>query len=178
MPLADATKLAKSKFNLPPPTSKRPSKSIGLLGRLFSSRKVGSDGKIQFKDYGDWGTYDGELNESGDRHGQGKMTYDSGNYYEGGFVNNKFHGEKGIYHWQDGDEYSGSWKDGERHGVGLFKNANGSVEYSMYEAGEGKGEGVKLSSDRKTAHKLVDGEQTTEMPIAEAEALIKEKFTV
>ena len=51
----------------------------------------------RFTDFGDEGTYTGDLR--GDkRHGAGKMVYDSGNIYEGGFVNDLFEG-KGVYTW-------------------------------------------------------------------------------
>lgn len=53
----------------------------------------------RFTDYGDPGSYTGDLDANGKRHGKGKMVYDSGNTYEGGFVNNKFEGDAGIYTW-------------------------------------------------------------------------------
>ena len=167
MPLGDATKLAKSKFGLPAPSSKR---QLGIISRVFSRKKVDADGKPLFKDYGDWGSYEGDLKD-GDRHGNGKMVYDSGNYYEGGFLNNKFHGKSGTYQWADGDKYVGSWKDGERHGFGAFTNADGSVEYSMYESGQAQGDGVSVGSDAQTAYKMVDGEQTVEITLKEADSI-------
>jgi len=75
------------------------SNNVGFIGRLFSSRKVGPDGKPLFKDYGDWGSYEGDVDENGKRQGHGKMKYNSGNRYSGGFKDNKFHGDKGVYHW-------------------------------------------------------------------------------
>jgi hypothetical protein len=47
----------------------------------------------------------------------------------------------------------------------------------MFESDKAVGNGVRLSADRKLAHALVDGEQTTEMPIEEANAIVKEKFS-
>ena len=78
-----AEKFAREEFDLPVPevteaivanapavtatdAASSSNKSVGLLGRLFSNRKVGPDGKPMFKDYGDWGTYDGEVDDSGD----------------------------------------------------------------------------------------------------------------
>lgn len=182
----EAEGMAREKFGwgVPPPlevpaqsaASSSPTKSIGLLARLFSSKRVGPDGKPMFKDYGDWGTYEGDLDDDGNRHGKGKMTYDSGNTYEGTFQNGKFHGDKGTYNWSDGDEYVGPWKDGERHGNGSFLNADGTMEYSAYENGQAKGEGVKISPDRKVAHKLEDGAEKIEMLIEEAAKIVTEKF--
>jgi len=182
-----AEKLARDKFDLPvpktstvlPQTAPVPtasSKSIGFFERLFSKRGVGPDGKKQFKDYDDWGSYEGDVDEAGNRQGKGKMTYVSGNYYEGGFVNDKFHCDKGTYRWSDGDEHVGQWKDGERQGKGSFTNADGSVEYSMYKKGQAEGEGVWMSADRKIAYALLDGEKKLEILAEEAESLIKKKF--
>jgi len=185
--LSVAAKLARDKFDLPvpqpstvssqtAPVSTPSSKSIGFFERLFSKRRVGPDGKMHFKDYGDWGSYEGDVDEAGNRQGKGKMTYDSGSCYEGGFVNDKFQCDKGTYRWSDGDEHVGQWKDGERNGKGSFTKADGSVEYSMYEQGQAKGEGVWLSADRQIAHNLLDGEKTLEILAEEAESLVKKKF--
>ncbi|KAL7523765.1 hypothetical protein ACHAXR_001046, partial [Thalassiosira sp. AJA248-18] len=177
LPMAE--KLAKDMFDLPVPEPYTPapsgaptsSKSPGFLGRLFSNRKVGPDGKTLYKDYGEWGSYDGDLDANGDRQGKGKMTYGSGSYYQGGFVDDKFHGDSGVYHWSDGDEYEGSWEDGERNGKGSFKKADGTVEYSMYEKGSNVGDGVTWSADRQTAHKVLNGEKKGEISLPMAEKL-------
>ena len=155
--LADAQKLAKAKFGLPTP--KRG--ALPSLGEKVQQKKIGADGKHMFNDHGLWGSYEGDIDVSGERAGSGKMTYADGGYYEGGFVDDKFYCDKGIYHWFDGDEYEGGWKDGERQGVGVFRSADGTVEYSIYEMGATKGGGLVWSADRKTAHKTVDGEKTT-----------------
>ncbi|KAL7523160.1 hypothetical protein ACHAXR_000047, partial [Thalassiosira sp. AJA248-18] len=119
---------------------------------------------------------DGDLDANGDRQGKGKMTYNSGTYYEGGFVDDKFHGDSGVYHWSDGDEYEGSWEDGERNGKGSFKKADGTVEYSMYEKGSSVGEGVGWSADRHTAHKLVGADKKGEISLPMAEKLARSMF--
>jgi hypothetical protein len=185
--LGMAEKSAKERFGLPVPepftavstqvAAVPTSSNTGFFSRFFSNRKVGPDGRTMFKDHGEWGTYEGDVDEKGNRHGKGKVTYTNGDYYEGGFVDDKFHGDKGVYHWFDGDEYEGGWKDGERHGVGKFTNADGTVEISMYE-GVAKGEGVLWSADRKTAHKTVNGTKTTEMTTDEAAKFAKESFDV
>jgi len=185
--LSMAQKLAKETFDMPvpepstaetPPSTCVPAsiKNLGFIGRLFSDKKMGPDGKMLFKEYGEWGSYDGTVDAAGKRQGEGKMTYKSGNRYEGGFVDDKFECAKGIYHWADGDEYEGSWKDGERHGSGRFKHADGTVEYLEYEKGQGKGDGVKLSANRKTAHAMLDGEAKLEILVEEAKAMIKERW--
>merc|ERR1719253_1423215 len=186
----EAKSIIKDKFGMPFPEPFTPSpsqatllpaspasnKKAGLLGRFFSTRKIGKDGKMLFKDHGEWGSFEGDVDASGNRSGQGKMSYVSGNYFQGGFVNDKFHCEKGVYHWVDGDEYDGAWENGERHGKGCFKLADGTVEYSGYIHGEQKGYGVSWSADRKTAHKLLDGDKHSKISLAEAEKLAKETF--
>jgi hypothetical protein len=60
----------------------------------------------------------------------------------------------------------------------VYRMADGTVHYSVYEKGETKGGGVEWSADRKTASKCVDGIKSTDMPIEDAELLVKEKFVV
>ena len=186
---AAAEKLAKEKFNLPVPdpvvsvttatAAFKPQPTSRIMG-LFRSKAVTADGKLWFKDNGEWGTYEGDpLDSNGDRQGNGKMTYSSGNTYEGGFVNNKYHCEKGIYKWVDGDFFDGPWRDGERHGaVCIYRKADGTVEYSGYVAGDASGDGIVWSPDRQKAYKLLNGEQKGQLSLAAAEKLAKEKFNL
>jgi len=51
--------------------------------------------------------------------GHQKVTYDSGNSYEGDFVDGYREG-KGIFKWADGDKYEGDWVRGAHHGKGTF----------------------------------------------------------
>ena len=34
---------------------------------------------------------------------------------------------KGIFTWNDGNEYKGEWKNGLKDGKGVFKYSNGSI---------------------------------------------------
>ena len=50
--------------------------------------------------------------------GPGKMTYNSGNYYEGEWRQNKRNGE-GTMHWLSSNEkYTGNWEDNFQSGFG------------------------------------------------------------
>ena len=52
------------------------------------------------------GCYEGEINNSNQRHGMGKFTYDDGDIFIGTWLNDKRHGQgKMIY--SDGDIFSG-----------------------------------------------------------------------
>ena len=87
------------------------------------------------------------------------LTIKNGCYYEGGFLDNKFHG-KGVYHWTDGDEYEGTWKDGEQHGVGIFRSADGAIE--QYEMGNEGAETPPVGCDGACASSSVDDNQDFE----------------
>ena len=82
------------------PTNIQPS---GFLRKIFA--KDGEafqnpDGKVMYKDNGEWGTYEGTFDSSGTkRQGKGVMKYDSRNVYTGGFVDNKYHCDSGTYRW-------------------------------------------------------------------------------
>ena len=125
---------------------------------------------------GEWGLYDGLRDADGKRQGLGKMKYDSGNVYEGPFLNDKYHGEKGSYKWQDGDEYLGEWKFGERNGVGIYNTTNGFTSYSIYENGNATGEGVEWSADRKIVYQLMNGDRLMEILPEDGESFAKTKF--
>ena len=132
---------------------------------MFTDRKMAPDGKILYKDH-----------VSGAKGREVCMTCESGNYYEGDFVDDEFQGDKGVYLWEDGDNYTGSWKNGERHGKGRFKMADGSVECLEYNNAEAKGEGINLSADGKTAYTLLDGEGNLEILVEDTKSMIKEKL--
>lgn len=182
----EATAFALEKFNasVPEPWKGPPKSSAAASGRpanqqpgLFSRlwNKYDADGKLMYKNNGDWGSWKGELDSQGKRIGKGTMTYDGGAVYEGDFVNGVYEGE-GKYRWDDGDEYEGQWKNGECNGKGIFRGADGIVEYSMYDNGKPTGEGVSWEPDRNSAYGLKDGNRTLEMLVEEAEALSKSKF--
>ena len=104
------------------------------------------------------------------------QTYESGNSFDGAFVDDKFSCDKGVYSWQDGDLYDGPWKGGERSGIGIFKSADGSVEYAVYDEGNTVGDGLLFSADRETIHLQKDGKNRMEVTLEEAESMAKEKF--
>eukprot|EP01102_Stenamoeba_stenopodia_P000216 TRINITY_DN1017_c0_g1_i2.p1 TRINITY_DN1017_c0_g1~~TRINITY_DN1017_c0_g1_i2.p1 ORF type:complete len:517 (-),score=60.21 TRINITY_DN1017_c0_g1_i2:242-1792(-) len=71
------------------------------------------------------GSYEGEVDGYGARHGRGKMTYFNGSVYEGQFVNNKKHG-LGTFTWARGDTYVGTYADDRKNGLGKFTWVSGN----------------------------------------------------
>lgn len=70
--------------------------------------------------------YEGERNESRQRHGKGKNTFPNGDTYEGMYLNGTRNGY-GVYRWKaTGAQYSGEYKDNLRDGQGLFVYPDGS----------------------------------------------------
>ena len=57
--------------------------------------------------------YTGERNSSGERHGQGIMTYVDGSKYTGEWQDGEMHGQ-GAMTYAGGRTFTGVWKDGER----------------------------------------------------------------
>lgn len=68
--------------------------------------------------------YEGYVKD-GKKHGQGTLSYKSGDKYVGQWQNDQKHGQ-GTYIYADGEKYEGQWKDGHMHGQGTyyFKNDN------------------------------------------------------
>ncbi|EPY41601.1 MORN domaincontaining protein [Angomonas deanei] len=76
--------------------------------------------QIQF----DEGVYVGTIDVDGAMSGFGKATWNSGDTYEGEWLNDYMHG-KGVYTWADGDYYRGDYVNGYMCGYGEMKDAIG-----------------------------------------------------
>ena len=121
-------------------------------GEVLNSKPHGI-GKMTYKDgrvcEGIWEegefVYEGELNENGKPHGRGKWmsrlwTYEED--YEGEWKDGKKHG-KGICKGSDGSvEYDGEWKDDKWHGKGTRNYDDGDVYKGEWRAGKQHGRGV------------------------------------
>ena len=108
--------------------------------------------------------YLGEINENGQRHGQGTFTYESGEKYVGAWQNGKAHGQgtlsdkngnviyegeweedkchgQGILSYRNGNRYEGEFKENKRHGQGILSDRNGNVIYTgKWENGKAHGQ--------------------------------------
>ncbi|TGN01665.1 hypothetical protein [Leptospira yasudae] len=60
------------------------------------------------------------------RDGSGIYVYDSGEAYSGSFKNDKRHGFGNI-HYRDGDKYAGYFQNDKKVGTGTYRFANGAV---------------------------------------------------
>ena len=94
--------------------------------------------KLDFSD----GSYEGEINRDGQKHGSGIYRWLDGSTYVGEYAEDLRHGTgrflwvngesykgdylkdertgKGIYDWPDGSQYEGDFLAGKRHGMGRF----------------------------------------------------------
>lgn len=71
------------------------------------------------------GVYEGERNENGERHGDGKTLLPNGDMYVGQYRNGLRHG-KGVYVFRNGARYNGDWRHGQKYGQGIFWYPDGT----------------------------------------------------
>ena len=105
----------------------------------------------------------------------GRITYTSGNVYEGSFKNNKRHGQgtfyfnkgkwkgdkyigqwkdnkyngQGSYFWKDGSKYVGQWKNDDKHGQGTMSWPSGNKYMGQWKNDKQHGQGTKTYSSGK-----------------------------
>lgn len=138
------------------------------------------------------GTFEGDLNAEGQRHGFGILLCDNGNSYEGDWRKDKRDGlgiaryssgdvydgqwqrgkreGHGVMYIEAGDTYIGSWQNGLKHGAGTYHWADGEVDVSLYQEDRRVGEGVRWNSSRSHAHRLIRGAKKEELSLDEAYA--------
>jgi len=136
------------------------------------------------------GTYEGDLNPDGQRHGFGVLLCDNGNSYEGEWKKDKRDGlgiaryssgdvydgqwqrgkrqGHGVMYIEAGDTYIGSWNNGLKHGAGTYHWADGEVDVSWYEQDRRVGEGVRWNASRSKAYRLIRGTKKEELSLDEA----------
>lgn len=72
------------------------------------------------------GSYEGERNEAGQRHGTGKAVLPNKDKYEGSYFEGKRQGE-GTYRFKSGARYIGEYEDNKKQGRGTFYYPDGST---------------------------------------------------
>ena len=136
------------------------------------------------------GTYEGDLNPEGQRHGFGVLLCDNGNSYEGEWKKDKRDGlgiaryssgdvydgqwqrgkrqGHGVMYIEAGDTYIGSWNNGLKHGAGTYHWADGEVDVSWYQEDRRVGEGVRWNASRSKAFQLIRGTKKEELSLDQA----------
>ena len=66
--------------------------------------------------------------------GHVNATWPDGKTYDGEWKDGKKHG-KGVYTWPTGDKYDGEWKDGKKHGKGAQTWPDGHLESGKWKDG-------------------------------------------
>lgn len=90
--------------------------------------------------------YFGELNERGQRHGYGEVTYSNSDVYKGSWVNDKPEG-RGVYLWKDNGRYEGDFVGGKMHGLGKRVYSSGNVYTGSFMDGKKQGSGIMKYSN-------------------------------
>lgn len=99
-------------------------------------------GSEEFDDeQGSLGEYEGDRNEAGERHGQGKAVLPNGDTYQGAYENGKRSG-RGTYKFKNGARYIGEWYLNLKHGQGLFYYPDGSKYEGSWVDDQRQGHGV------------------------------------
>ncbi|KAI7790461.1 putative radial spoke head 1-like protein [Triplophysa rosa] len=99
-------------------------------------------GSEEFDDeQGSLGEYEGDRNETGERHGQGKSVLPNGDTYEGAYENGK-RSSRGTYKFKNGARYIGEWYMNLKHGQGVFYYSDGSKYEGKSYAPSGPGKYV------------------------------------
>jgi hypothetical protein len=109
---------------------------------LFTSCQTSKNTSIEFSD----GTYKGEIDKKGRKHGKGIYTWHDGSTYEGDFKNDARNGN-GLFHWNNGENYKGDYLEDERTGQGLYRWPDGSYYEGSFLRGKRHGLGTFHSAD-------------------------------
>ncbi|CAJ1988354.1 MORN repeat-containing protein [Leishmania donovani] len=97
-----------------------------------------------------FGRYVGQVNpRTGLRHGHGCQHYNNGNVYTGEWRDGAPDGF-GEKHYRNGDVYRGNWRQGKRSGRGVYLFVQGDIYEGMYadDKPEGQGTYATLRGDR------------------------------
>jgi hypothetical protein len=93
--------------------------------------------------------YEGRTNVAGQPHGQGKMKFENGDFYDGNWLKGKLHGHASAKLLADGNskEYEGEFQNGKQHGLGKFTWADGEFYVGEWKFGLFEGHGIYGTPD-------------------------------
>ena len=99
------------------------------------------------------------------RHGQGTFSYKNGDKYSGNWKNSKKHG-RGTYTWKSGDKYVGQWQKNNMHGQGVMTFKNGKIQRGIWKNDKFIGSKTEksLSKYQSKAKDTIKLNQTNECP--------------
>lgn len=109
-----------------------------ILCSCNSSKKVTT---IDFHD----GSYVGEVDGKGLKHGKGTYKWLDGSFYEGDFDKDLRHGA-GHFKWANGETYKGDYLQDQRTGLGIYTWPDGSYYEGSFLNGKRHGNGIFISS--------------------------------
>ena len=109
---------------------------------LFFSCQSTNYTTIDFSD----GSYTGEIDSKGRKHGKGVYKWLDGSTYEGDFKKDLRHGN-GLFKWSNGESYKGDYLEDERTGQGLYTWPDGSYYEGSFLVGKRHGQGTYYSAD-------------------------------
>ncbi len=103
---------------------------------FFSSCQTTQTSSIEFSD----GSYKGEIDQKGRKHGKGTYEWHDGSVYEGDFKDDSRHGN-GRFNWSNGESYKGDYLEDERTGEGSYRWPDGSYYEGSFLRGKRHGSG-------------------------------------
>lgn len=127
--------------------------------------KLGVIDKVSIE-YTDGSTYVGKCDTKG-LTGTGKMTFVSGDIYDGAFLDGYRNGQ-GAYTWISGDKYDGEWASDQMNGSGTYTYSDGSYASGTFDKNAFVNGSYHIENDFGTyTFTITDGQPTAvEMSLA------------
>ena len=99
--------------------------------------------------------YEGEW-KAGAKTGKGRMTFLSGDFYEGDFVDGVPHGEGRFHYPESGQVETASFEGGHRHGLSRCRTPGGTEEDIPYVDGVAQGTATLRTADGDVEERMYE----------------------